>query len=236
MDSAIDVSRVAHADQRRRDTQECAGMAQVTRGVPMGDGWTFYGPPPEQQLTDRVAVALAGFVHDCRLFARLAREAKLQEQFTALGLTWEEFCEQRLKHPAELVNAILVGVDVLGEDVPIPAAVAEHVGRTLRKHGGDRRSHEAKGNQVYDDVNLKGGHRKSYLLARLDRDHPVLAARVRQRELTPHAAARLAGIVKKKKTKTLVDQILHLWGKATAQEREQVRAAIELDSILTERR
>lgn len=62
--------------------------------------------------------------------------------------------------------------------------------------GGDRKSTEAKaernGDQV-DNISLNHGTQSTYLLARLDRDHPALAARVRNHDLTAHAAAIEAG-------------------------------------------
>jgi hypothetical protein len=50
--------------------------------------------------------------------------------------------------------------------------------------GGDRKSEQAKGENQADNVSLKTqhGNQKFYLLARLDRDRPELAQRVRQGE------------------------------------------------------
>jgi hypothetical protein len=70
------------------------------------------------------------------------------------------------------------------------------VGRALRTHGGDRKSEAVKNtddNQV-DNINLnKGGASSDYTLARLDRDRPELAERVRAGELSANAAAIEAG-------------------------------------------
>lgn len=84
----------------------------------------------------------------------------------------------------------------------------------LRSHGGDRKSAAAV-NQV-DRVKLKGGNQTAYLLARLDRDDPVLAARVRSGELKAKTAARLAGVIK---TKTPLDHLRHWWEKARPADR-----------------
>ena len=56
----------------------------------------------------------------------------------------------------------------------------------LGRWGGPR----ARGEQVYN-VNLKskGGNRRAYILARLDRDRPDLAAKVESGEGSAHAAA-----------------------------------------------
>lgn len=181
------------------------------------DGWTVYGPPPDEVLTNRVAVALEGFVHDCRLFARVAREAKLKELPEALHLSWEEFCQQRLKHSPSVVEAILAGLDVIGEELPVPAHVAERVGRALGKRGGDHGNQYTGGKRQHAGGRMPyGSNNVTYLLARLDRDHPALAASVRAGEVTTRAAARSAGIVK---TRTTLDQLFHWWTKATPEER-----------------
>jgi hypothetical protein len=55
------------------------------------------------------------------------------------------------------------------------------------KHGGDRKSERAK-NQV-DNVKLIGGNAVSYAMARVNRDRPDLAERVRAGKLSANAAA-----------------------------------------------
>jgi hypothetical protein len=55
---------------------------------------------------------------------------------------------------------------------------------TLQKHGGARKKGE---NQV-DNIKLKGGTSSAYILARLDRDRPDLAAKVRAKTLSANAA------------------------------------------------
>lgn len=61
----------------------------------------------------------------------------------------------------------------------------------LAEHGGDRRSDAV---QV-DPVNLKaqGGNSRDYVIARLERDDPQLAQRVKRGEVTATAAARQKG-------------------------------------------
>jgi len=65
-----------------------------------------------------------------------------------------------------------------GAEVPVPFAEAVKLG----KHGGDRRSEKAK--EQGDNVTLDRGNSASYTLARLDRDRPELAERVRAGELS----------------------------------------------------
>jgi len=67
----------------------------------------------------------------------------------------------------------------------------ERVSLTLRAHGGDRRSQEAR-----DQVsigNLKGGNNTAYTIARLNRDRPALAQKVIAGEMSANAAAIKAG-------------------------------------------
>ncbi len=182
-------------------------MARVT---PDADGWIVYAPPVEDQQTDWLAGALEAAVHDCRLFGRLAREAQLEGLPQKLKLSWDAFCEQRLHQPPEVVQAILAGLEMIGDAVPVPQEVAERVGRVvLAKHGGDRKSAEAR-NQ-HSPRSLKYGETTAYLLARLDRDYPTLAADVRTGKLKAKTAARQVGLIK---IKTPLDQLRHWWAKA----------------------
>jgi hypothetical protein len=61
----------------------------------------------------------------------------------------------------------------------------ENVHKVLGTHGGDRKSAKAGENQA-DNVSLNGyGNRAAYLLARLDRDRPDLATKVRGHASAP---------------------------------------------------
>jgi hypothetical protein len=55
-----------------------------------------------------------------------------------------------------------------------------------------------RGRKRVDDINSngRGGTSREYIVARLKRDDPALAERVVRGEITPHAAARKAGITK----------------------------------------
>jgi len=64
----------------------------------------------------------------------------------------------------------------------------------LGKHGGDRRSEKAKADQggnKSDVTTLKPSEKntRAHILARLDRDYPDLAARVRSNKASAHAIA-----------------------------------------------
>jgi len=66
------------------------------------------------------------------------------------------------------------------------------------------------------------GNRRAYLLERLHRQAPDYYARVVAGELSAHAAAVAAGIIK---DKTPLEQLHYWWGKASAQAHEPFRAA-----------
>jgi hypothetical protein len=73
----------------------------------------------------------------------------------------------------------------------------------LGKHGGDRRSEKAKadqGGQQNDGSTLKPNEKntRTHWLARLDRDRPDLAARVRAKTMSANAAAVEAGFRKRR--------------------------------------
>jgi hypothetical protein len=97
-------------------------------GTRVNDGWTVYEPPRHKTYANLLHGILDGFTEDCRRFARTAREARLDELHQQFGLTWDIFCQKHLGYAPPVVQAILVGVDVLGEEMPIPAELARRVG------------------------------------------------------------------------------------------------------------
>jgi hypothetical protein len=205
---------MARGNQQGNRTPSDSDMAQV-------DGWTTYEPPPEKILAGQIAAALDAAVHDCRLFARLARQARMADLPSRLGLTWEQFCEERLRHPVPVVEAIVRGVEILGEEVPIPAAVAERIGSIGPPRRPTKAEVEARNP---DDIRLTDyGTGRAYLLARLARDAKSspraaqLLSRVEAKKLSVYAAARQLGIIK---TKTPLEQLRHWWAKASPQERQ----------------
>lgn len=93
----------------------------------------------------------------------------------------------------------------------------------LGRHGGDHKSERAK-NQHNNIMLKRQGTDPAYLLARLDRDQPALALRVRSGELTAHAAAREAGIVK---PVSAYQQLARAWIRATEEERAAFLAWVD---------
>jgi hypothetical protein len=70
------------------------------------------------------------------------------------------------------------------------------------------------------------GRGRAYILARLDRDRPDLATRVRTEELSANAAAIEAGF---KKKPTPLDVLRSAWRKASDEERDTFREEIDDD-------
>jgi hypothetical protein len=145
------------------------------------------------------AIATVGIAHDIRY--RVGEQAKalrrkigVIEEFKAhllLGYqTFEELCIRRLSLSPEQVKAIK------------DAAPGMSVAMALGKHGGDRKSDKAKEDAEAkkdqgDIVTLKErGNSAEYLKARLDRDHPELAAQVHAGTLSARAGAIRAGIIR----------------------------------------
>lgn len=84
-------------------------------------------------------------------------------------------------------------------------------------HGGDRRSERAKVVQA-DNVSLKHGNSRDYLISRLeDGEHVGLVARVRAGTMSARAAAIEAGIIT---PSTPLDQLRKAWAKASEDERQ----------------
>ncbi len=129
--------------------------------------------------------------------------------------SFADFCKERepygLGHDPDLIDAIK------------GAKNGTSVGRALGEHGGDRKSEAVKTvdyNQADDcKVDLtKFGNSAAYTLARLDRDAPELAERVRKGELSANAAAIEAGFRKKP---TAIALLRAAWRKADDKERRE---------------
>lgn len=98
----------------------------------MVEGLTVYADPATMWPT-QLRGPLERAVEDCRWFAHLARQAKLDQLWRQLAPTWGEFCEQKLGHPAEFVDAVIAGVRAIGEDAPVPIERAAAEGRRIRQ-------------------------------------------------------------------------------------------------------
>jgi hypothetical protein len=99
---------------------------------------------------------------------------------------------------------------------------------TVGEHGGDRKSEEIKTDNISLDSDLfaspkphkkkaDAGNSRAYTLTRLESEHPDLFERVISGELSAHAAAKLAGIVK---PVSGLDALRRAWGRASDEERQ----------------
>ena len=104
----------------------------------------------------------------------------------------ESFLKQELQLDPDLVNRV---VGWLEQEQPTGAVSLQEVEAAIGKHGGDRRSAQAKEDQPYN-VSLKCGNNTDYLEARLRRDAPEIANALERGEIkSARAAAIEAGII-----------------------------------------
>jgi hypothetical protein len=95
------------------------------------------------------------------------------------------------------------------------AATAQPL-QPAENHPGPGRGHTKKPHEK-----AKAGNRSDYLVARIARDRPDILEQMKAGEFTSvREAARAAGLVKQT---SLVQQVLHLWQKATPEERQMIR-------------
>jgi hypothetical protein len=147
-------------------------------------------------------------------------------------LSQEDVTEQYLKpllgetfNVAEFLQRL-----VEGGLTPEEGAKALEQQYQLIKHGGDRRSPQAKENQA-DIVSMKHGNQAAYLQARLRRDAPEVAdALERGEHHSVRAAAIEAGIIKPVPTVRLVDDMAVVAGKLCQHLTQQQR--IQLIDLL----
>jgi len=145
--------------------------------------------------------------------------------FSALGYQdRDDFLRRGLELDPALVDWAIKGLKQLRPDEAIPFVKAVELGRWGY---GPGRGHK-RGNNI---TSFRRGTDPAYFLARLDRDHPDLAVRVRSGELKPYAAAKAAGIVK---IKTSLEQLQHWWRKASADERQAFLRFLRESSESTE--
>jgi hypothetical protein len=94
------------------------------------------------------------------------------------------------------------------------------VAAVLGQHGGDRKSEKAKADQPDNHKLEEYGTGRNYTLARLRRDRPDLAARVRAGELSANAAAIEAGF---RKPRSAYADLCAAWRRAAPEDRDRAR-------------
>lgn len=142
---------------------------------------------------------------DCRLLRQVAADAPLMAP--ELGYdSPEAFMREELELDPELVVRVVGWLDKEQPTDPVPLEQANR----LSSHGGDRRSEQAqkaRGDQA-SDRSMKYGENAAYIRARLERDHPEVAAALdRGEHRSARAAAIAAGIIKPVPTIRLVDDM-----------------------------
>jgi hypothetical protein len=166
---------------------------KVNRGMPRPEAPA--SSLPKDQWRDLAIVrelwAKSQLPFDCRLLKQVAADAPLMAP--ELGYdSVESFLKQELQLDPDLVNRV---VGWLEQEQPTGAVSLEMVEAAIGKHGGDRRSAQAKGDQGSDRT-LKRGDNAAYLQARLRRDAPEVADALERGEIkSARAAAIEAGII-----------------------------------------
>jgi len=169
----------------------------INRGLPRPEAPA--SSLPRDQWDDLVIVrklwAQSQLPFDCRMLKLVAADAP--EMATELGYKTEEaFLREGLQLDPELVSRV---VDWLDREKPEKAVTLDHVKQQLDRHGGDRRSAEARKAKENQDDNVilkQQGNSADYLKARLYRDHPEMAAAFERGEYrSARAAAIEAGII-----------------------------------------
>jgi|SRR5262252_3744984 len=155
--------------------------------------------------------------YDCRELLHFVEDAP--EMIESLGyVDVDDFIRRGLELEPAMVAWAIKGLESLRPNEPIPFERAVHLGR----HGGDHTSPKgkaiAKAARLAD--NLARGTGSPYLLARLDRDHPNVAAEVRAGKLKAKTAARQVGIIR---TKSTLQRLQALWQKLSPGDREVFR-------------
>lgn len=177
---------------------------KIDTGVPRPD-LVLNQIPRERWESVAVARSLwaeIDFPHDCRLMKQVADEADLLAE--ELGYeSGEAFIVEYLKLDLDVVHQV---ISFLDQEQPKEAVGIEQI-PSLKPHGGDRRSKQARQDQG-SNATLKQERGVSYIEARLRRDHPEIAEQLRQGE---HRSARAAGIaagfIKPVPTVRLVDDL-----------------------------
>jgi len=138
-------------------------------------------------LAERYRFCTQYLPKDCRNLLFFVEDGASNE-WLGLG-TRERYIREGLGLDPETVGWALTGLRQMRPHEPIGFDEAVVLG----KHGGDRRSAAVRDQGGNATLKAKEKNTVKHLLARLDRDRPDLAARVRANETSAHAAAIEAG-------------------------------------------
>jgi len=122
---------------------------------------------------------------------QVLKKLKDHEAHRAIGLeTWDDFCQREIGITAEQAEKVLAAPP----DATVGAVLGGH-GRTnppRDESGKFKKAEDPKG--VKHTIGRGTGNR-DYTIARLDRDHPEIAALVHAKEISARAGAIRAGII-----------------------------------------
>lgn len=177
--------------------------------------------------------ACGNLERDAGFFSRMVEGVREYDAWKVIGFSsFEDFCKAELGKTLCEVEQIVSGVRVLqstGRTAPITERQARTAAETLAAapklatHGGDRKK---EGRASSDSLLApKGSTSKTRLAARINRDHPEIAERVKAGEFRSiRAAAIVAGIVK---VKTPLERLFAEWKKASQEERAEFLKSIK---------
>jgi hypothetical protein len=160
--------------------------------------------------------------YDCRCLVQFVNDAR--QMFEALGFA---SAEAMIRDGYGLKpNEIKIAVDWLELNPPGDPISLDEVrrlaGREIGISGG--KPGPGRGKKTGSDTTRFSGRGTGYILARLDRDRPELAAKVRAGKLSANAAAIEAGF---RKQSTPIERALKLLPKLTRTELRHLRARID---------
>lgn len=151
--------------------------------------------------------------YDCRCLVQFVEDAK--QMYKPLGFaSIEDMIRDGYGLEPEEVAIAVRWLELNPPDEPLALEAAVKLGR----HGGDRRSEKVR-DQVRDTKLKPSTDTKAYVLARLDRDDPRLAAEVRSGKKSANKAAIEAGF---RKRPTPFEQVTKLIPQLTATERRKL--------------
>lgn len=164
--------------------------ATITRGADLSDNLRDVAPDlwPDVIAEYRM-FCQRSLPTDCRNLLRMVSEGE-HTQWAGYG-DRVAYLREGLGIEPDAADWALHGLEIAGVEAPIGYEQAQRLG----KHGGDRRSEQAKADQP-DNIILKYGTDPAYLVLRLHKkNRPDLAAKVEAKTMSARAAAIAAGII-----------------------------------------
>lgn len=151
----------------------------------------------EQILRLKYPKVCSNLETDASSFARMVGDIQKYEAWRVMAPSFEAFCRDKLEMTIDRVETIVAGVKALQEQGNAKPTAAEAVAAARKIPTPSERGEQGgRGNKAGSNP-TSFGRGRSYLAARLKRDHPEIVARVQAGEFkSVHAAAVAAGIRK----------------------------------------